>query len=708
LVTDGLLPVLGVAPALGRGFSRQDDSPGSPETVVLMYGYWQRKFGGDRGILGRALMIDGKQHQVIGVMPQHFHFFGQADDPAVLLPFQFDRNKTFLGNFSYSAIARLKPGVTIEQASSDVARMIPIVLHTFQGPPGFSVKLFEDAHLGPNIKPLKDYVVGDVGNVLWVLMGSIGLVLLIACANVANLVLVRVEGRRQELAIRSALGARWSRIAAELLVESLILGLLGSIIGLGLAYGGLRILLASAPKGLPRLNEIGIDGSVLLFTLGLALLASLLFGLIPIVKYAGSRLSTGLREGARGMSQSREQHRARSVLVVVQVALALVLLVCSGLMARTFVALTKVEPGFTDPAQLQIFSLSIPESEIKNDEQVPRVFEEIARKLSAVPGVSSVGLSTSMPMDGHNSFDPVFAQDHSYRPGELAPIRRFKYIAPGFLSTIGTPLVTGRDFTWTDIYNKAPVAMVSESMAREMWGSPSNALGKQVRVGSTDDWRQVVGIVGDVYDDGLNKEPSKSAYWPLLMSNFEGQKIRAPRNLSFALRTPRAGTESLMKDVRSAVWSVDPNLPLAGVRTEDYYYRASMARTSFTLLMLAIAAAMALLLGTVGIYGVIAYSVSQRTREIGIRMALGAQRSELTGLFVRHGLLLSAIGVAIGLVAAFASMRLLSSLLYKVSPVDLMTYTAVSLGLVVTAYLASYVPSRRAATVDPVEALRSE
>jgi putative ABC transport system permease protein len=708
LVTDGLLPVLGVPPALGRGFSHEDDSPGNPDTVILMYGYWQRKFGGDRGILGRNLIIDGKQHQVIGVMPQSFHFFGQADDPAVLVPFQFDRNKTFLGNFSYTAIARLKPEVAIEQASADVTRMLPIATRTFPPPPGFNMKMFEDARLGPNIKPLKDYVVGDVGNVLWVLMGSIGLVLLIACANVANLVLVRVEGRRQELAIRSALGARWSRIASELLVESLVLGLLGSIIGLGLAYGGLRVLLAAAPKGLPRLNEIGMDGSVLLFTLGLALLASLLFGSIPIVKYAGSRLSTGLREGARGMSQSREQHRARSVLVVVQVALALVLLVCSGLMARTFVALTKVEPGFTDPAELQIFSLSIPETEIKNDEQVPHVYEEIARKVSAVPGVSSVGISSNMPMDGRNNFDPVFAQDHTYRPGELAPIRRFKYIAPGFLSTIGTPLVAGRDFTWTDVYNKMPVGIVSENMAREMWGSPSNALGKQVRVGGTDDWRQIVGVVGNVYDDGLNKEPSQSAYWPILMSNFEGQKITARRYLAFALRTPRAGTENLMKDVRAAVWSVDPNLPLADVRTESYYYRTSMARTSFTLLMLAIASAMALLLGTVGIYGVIAYSVSQRTREIGIRMALGAQRSELTGLFVRHGLLLSAIGVAIGLIAAFASMRLLSSLLYKVSPVDLMTYSAVSVGLVLTAYLASYVPSRRAASVDPVEALRSE
>ncbi|MGE5324886.1 MAG: ABC transporter permease [Actinomycetota bacterium] len=707
-VTDGLLPVLGVAPALGRGFTRQDDSPGNPKTAILLYGYWQRKFGGNRSVLGQTIKIDGEQHQVIGVMPQSFHFFGQQDDPALLLPFQFDRNKIFLGNFSYEAIARLRPGVTIQQASTDVARMIPIVLHSFQAPPGFSLKMFEDARLAPSIKPLKEYVVGDIGSVLWVLMGSIALVLLIACANVANLVLVRVEGRRQELAILSALGARWRRIASELLVESVVLGLLGSVLGLGVAYGGLRILLAYAPKGLPRINDIGIDANVLLFTLGLAMLASLLFGCIPIFKYAGSRLGTGLREGARGMSQSREQHRARSSLVVVQVALALVLLICSGLMMRTFVALTRVEPGFTRPAEIQTFSLSIPETEVKDEESVPRTFEEIMRKVAAVPGVTAVGLSTGVPLDNNNSYDPVFAEDHSYRPGELAPIRRFKYISPGLLAAMGTPLAAGRDFTWTDVYNRQPVAMVSENMAREMWQSPQNALGKRIRVGSTDDWRQIIGVVSDVYYDGLNKEPSKTAYWPILLTNFEGQKVRAPRNLSFVLRTPRAGTESLMKDVRAAIWSVDPNLPLADVRTEEYYYRGSMARMSFTLLMLAIAGAMALLLGTVGIYGVIAYSVSQRTREIGIRMALGAQRNELTNLFVRHGLLLTGVGVAIGLVAAFASMRLLASLLYKVSPLDLVTYSTVSLGLIVTAFLASYLPSRRAARVDPVEALRGE
>jgi predicted permease len=433
-----------------------------------------------------------------------------------------------------------------------------------------------------------------------------------------------------------------------------------------------------------------------------------LFAVIPIFKYAGIRLATGLREGARGMSQGREQHRARSTLVVIQVALALVLLICSGLMARTFVALTRVQPGFNQPEQLQTFALSVPKAQIADEEGVVRRFEEIRNRVAAVPGVSSVGLSTSIPMDGNGSFDPIFAADKNYRPGEMAPIRRFKWVSPEFRATLGTPLVAGRDLTWIDIYNKTPVALISENMARQMWQSPSAALGKRIRVGTTDDWREIIGVVGDVHDDGLNQEPATSVYWPILMANFEGGKLQAPRTLSFALRTPRAGTESLMRDVRQAVWSVDPSLPLADVRTLEYYTRSSMARTSFTLLMLGVAGVMAVLLGTVGIYGVIAYSVSQRTREIGIRMALGAQRQEVTGLFVRHGLLLTGIGLVFGLVAAFLSMRFLSTLLFGVKPVDLFTYASVSVGLAATALLASYLPSRKAARVDPVEALRGE
>ncbi|HEX4606345.1 MAG TPA: ABC transporter permease [Candidatus Angelobacter sp.] len=706
-VTDAILPLLGATPALGRAFTHQDDSPGAADTAMLMYGYWQRKFGGKRDVEGKTITVDGKPRVIIGVLAQNFHFMDQ-EDPALLVPFQFDRSKTMLGEFSYPTIARLKPNVTIEQASADEARMLPIVGNSFPMPPGFSPKMYEEAHFEPNIKPLKNKVIGDVGNTLWVLMGSIGMVLLIACANVANLVLVRVEARRQELAICAALGARWSRIASELLFESVFLGLLGSLFGLGLAYAILRVLVAMAPKGLPRINEIGIDGPVLLFTFVVALLASVLLGCIPVFKYGGARLVTALREGARGLSQSRSQNRARSVLVVVQVALALVLLICSGLMARTFMALTRIQPGFEKPAEIQTFALNIPKTEIADDERVVRAYEEILHKVGAIPGVSSVGLASTIPMDGKNSIDPIFAQDRTYKPGEINALRRFKYISPGFLATMGTPLVAGRDLTWTDLYNKTPVALISDSLARELWQSPANALGKRFRSKTEDDWREVAGVVANVYDDGVNKEPSKSVYWPIMMGKYDSEPLYVERGLSVVLRSPAAGTETLMKNVRQSVWSVDPNLTFGNVRTVDYFYRGSMARTSFTLMMLGVASAIALLLGVVGIYGVIAYSVSQRRREIGIRMALGAQPNELTGLFVRQGMVLTGIGVVCGLIAAFATMRLLTSLLFGVSPLDVATYVAVSLALVVLSWLASYVPSRRSAVVDPVEALRGE
>jgi predicted permease len=708
-VTDGTLPLLGVKPALGRLFTRADDSPGSPDTVLLSYGYWHQKFGGASSAIGRSITVDGKSREIIGVLPQGFHFL-DFEDASLVIPFKWDRNKMKLGNFSYEALARLRPGVTMAQASADVARMLPIANRTFPAPDGFSVKLFEQARIAPNLRPLKQDVVGDVGKVLWVLMGSIAMVLLIACANVANLLLVRVEGRRQELAIRAALGAGWGRIAAQLLFESVILGLLGSVLGLALAYGALRILVAMAPTGIPRIHEIGIDVPVLLFTLALALFSSLLFGAIPVFKYAGAHLNTGLREGGRALSQSRQQHRARNVLVVVQVALALVLLIGSGLMIRTFRALMHTPPGFVGPDAVQTFRFYIPDTEIPDSqaERVIRAEQEIQNKLAAIPGVSSVSFSSAIPMDGYNSNDPVFAEDRTYAEGELPPIRRFKFVSPGFLATIGAPLVAGRDISWEDTYQRIPVALISENLAKEYWHDARNALGKRIRVGSTDDWREIVGVVANIYDNGVDSPAPTSVYWPVIMNHFEGQKENLRRGTAFVIRSPRAGSEAFLNELRQTVWSVDPNVPLANVHTLGYFYTRSMARTSFTLVMLGVAGGMALLLGIVGIYGVIAYSVSQRTREIGIRMALGAQRQTLTGMFVRQGLLLTGIGVVCGLVAAFASMRLMSSLLFKVSAVDPITYGAMTLGVVGVAYLACYLPSRRAATVDPVEALRAE
>ena len=400
MVTDGTLPILGIQPVRGRWFARNDDLPGSPGTVMLTYGYWQRKFGGDSSVLGRRILIDGEAREVIGVMPQRFQFMNR--NVALIMPLQLDRGKTFVGNFSYTGIARLKPGATLAQANADVARMLPMMSRKFPMAPGISLKMLEEAHFSPNLRPLKKDVVGDIGNVLWVLMGTIGAVLLIACANVANLLLVRAEGRQHELAIRSALGAGKMRIARELLLESVTLGLLGGVLGVGLAYAALRLLVAMGPSQLPRLDEISIDPIVLLFTFGVSLVAGVLFGLIPVFKYAGPRLESALRQGGRTSSDGRERHRARSTLVVVQVSLALVLLISSGLMIRTVRALKQVQPGFTEPDQLLTLHVSIPDAAVPKPDQVVRTYNDMLEKVAAVPGVTSVSLTNSVTMDGYN------------------------------------------------------------------------------------------------------------------------------------------------------------------------------------------------------------------------------------------------------------------------------------------------------------------
>jgi predicted permease len=460
---------------------------------------------------------------------------------------------------------------------------------------------------------------------------------------------------------------------------------------------------------LPRLHEISVDGNVMLFTLAVSLVASLLFGSVPVFKYAGASFGIGLRAGGRGMSESRERQRARGVLVIVQVALALVLLVSSGLMIRTFYALTSVNPGFVaPPAEVQTFGIAMRDDQPPDPERVVRIEEEILRKLEAIPSISSVGLSTNVPMDGSVRVGPVFANDSAFVSGQI-PSCRFGFVAPGFFKTLGTPLLAGRDFTWSDIYNKVPLAIVSEKLARASWRDPASAIGKHVRASQQDEWREVVGVVGDMRQDGMDKEAPTSVYWPILVDRFQGNsEVVAQRNVTFALRSPRAGAESLMNEVRQAVWSVAPNLPLAEVRTLNDYYTRSMARTSFTLVMLAVAGGMALLLGIVGLYGVIAYSVSQRRQEIGIRIALGAQTYDVLKLILKQGMWLIAMGLVLGLGAALAVTRLMESLLFGVSATDAVTFAAVTFLLLLVALLACWIPAQRATKVDPMIALRSE
>jgi len=709
-VTYGVLDTLGIKPLLGRGFSQTDDTPGSPETVMLTYGYWQRRFGSDTSIVGRTLTIDSKPRTVIGVMPEAFRF---QRDPELILPQRLERSTQFLGGFGYQGIARLKPGVTIEHANADVARLLGVWLNAWPPNPGIDRAVFQNARVGPTLQPLKQDVVGDISTALWVVMGTLGLLLLIACANVANLLLVRAESRQQELAIRAALGAGRGRIAREMLVESITLGVLGGTLGLGLAYAALRILVVRGPDTLPRLNEIGIDPLVLSFAFGVSLLSGVLFGVIPIVKYAGPGIATALRGIGRTFSHDRERHRARHILVVVQVALALVLLIGSGLMIRTFQHLRSVQPGFTRPEEIQILHSMIPMAIAKEPERVMRMQHEILDKLAAIPGVTSVGFGSRAPLESFLGVagNPIDAEDKTFAKGRVPPLRQIRRIAPGYFKTMGTRVVAGRDFSWTDLYDGRRVAIVSENLAREWWGDPGAALGKRIReVGAADPWREIVGVVENVYDDGVHVKPPEFAYWPALMDRYiwgddNGFVVSAGM---FAIRSSRTGTEGFLAEAQQAIWSVNGRQPVFLVTTLKALYDQSMARTSFTLVMLAIAGGMGLVLGIVGIYGVIAYVVSQRIREIGIRTALGAQPAGLLRMFVRHGLRLVGTGAALGLVAAAGLTRLMSSLLFGVTALDPVTYTSVSALLIAAGVLASYLPARRAIAVDPIQALRTD
>ena len=705
-VTDGTLSLLRVNPILGRHFTADDDSPRTPERVLLSHAYWERKFGSDRAVVGKSVVVDGKPREIIGVLPEAFRFLDR--NPQLVLPFRFNRSELHAANFSYRGVARLKPGTTLQQANADVARLIPVIPDRFPMPPGFTRKMFDDVKMGPNVRPLAVDVVGDVGRVLWVLLGTVGLVLLIACANVANLFLVRAEARQQELAIHAALGAGSLRIAWELLSESLTLALAGGLAGLGLAYAGIRALVANAPEGLPRSAEIGIDPLVLAFTLGISLLAGLLFGLLPVLKLATPHLASALKEGGRLSSAGRERHRARNGLVVAEIALAVVLLVASGLMIRTFQAMRQVDPGFTRPEEVLTLRVSIPESIVADDEQAIRALEQIARKVEQIPGVRSVGVSNSITMDGYDSNDPIFIEDFPPPADKIPPLRRFKWTAQNYFQTMGNPIVAGREMTWADVYSRASVVLISDNFAREYWKEPSAAIGKRIRQTPNTPWRTIIGVVGNERDNGITSPAASIIYWPLLINDYYRGKPYAQRNVAFAVRTDRAESPTLLKEIQQAVWAVNGNLPVANVRTLDQIRAGSMAQTSFALVMLGIAAAVALLLGVVGIYGVIAYVAQQRTKEIGIRMALGAASHDVSRLFVRHGIVLAGIGIVCGMGAAALMTRAMSALLFGVSAYDPLTYAAVALALGATALLASYLPARRASRIDPADALRWE
>ncbi len=704
LITDGVLQALGVPPITGRELTAADQVPNGPKNVMLAYGYWQRRFGGERTVVGHTIVIDSQARTIVGVMPRGFRVVDQDFD--ILVPFAFVRNQQTLAGFGLQGIGRLKPGVTIAQANADITRTIPIWMDSFSNGPGSDSHWYVKWKITPDFHSLKQEVVGNVGSVLWVVMGTIGLVLLIACVNVANLLLVRAEARQGELSIRAALGAGRGRIARELLLESVLLGLIGGVLGIAVAAAGLGLLVSIGPSNLPRLNEISLDAGSLLFTLVLSVVSGLFFGSIPAWKYSRRQASVSLG-ATRTVSASRERHRSRNILVILQVAIALVLLVCAVLMIRTFKQLLAVDPGFSDPSHLQTLRVAIPGSSVADSHMLVRIENNIADKLASVPGVTSVGFAQVAPMDGiRHGWDHIYVEGTTYTGDP--PIRFYNYISPDYFHALGTRIVAGRDFIWNEIYGMQPKVIISENMAKEEWGSAAAAIGKRI-MSYRPYLYEVIGVVQDVHYNGVDEKAPAIVYWPLIRGNpWPGSSVYTPGSVTFVVRSSRAGTQAFLNEVQQAVWSVNADLPVASPHTMQEIYSKSMARTSFTFVMLGIAAAMALALGIIGIYGVISYAVSQRTREIGIRLALGAQKHELRWMFVRSALALAGVGIVIGLGAAAAVARLMRTLLFGVSPLDPLSFAAVPLILAVAAAVASFLPACRVAAVNPVDAMKVE
>lgn len=702
-----LFPTLGVSPALGRLFTEADDQPDAPETALISDGFWRSRFAADPNVVGSTLRIDGIPHTVIGVLPPDFDMPGSV--PSVVRAIRLPREGRFRG-YSYDVIGRLAPGVTVAQAVADLDRMIPIAAERYGGPTAGEL---EAVGFAANVRPLKEDYVGDMAGTLWILMGSVLIVLFIAWANATNLALVRVENRLREVAVRSALGARGGQLLRHFLLESLVLGALGGLLGIALAVAGVRTLLALGPDTIPRLSEIAVDAPVLAVAAGLALATGLVLALLPILRVRSRKLLPSMDEGGRGGVGSARQHRSRNALVVAQVSLALVLLVASGLMLRSFGALLDVDPGFADAEQVVTFRVTTSESEIPDAAGAARTYEELAARFAEIGGVESVGVASSLTMEGLAYSEGVQLEDEPRRPDEEPIHVRSKRVGGGYFETMRIPVVAGRPIEWTDVRAGAPVVVVTQSFAEQHWGDAESALGRRIAGGLVEssafpsltrgpEWQQVVGVVGNVHDDGVDRAATDVAYWPMPSSG-----LFVSREMSFAVRTSRSSPTVLFPDIRAAVAEVNPNLPISAEGTLDGLLAASMARTTFALLTLLIAGGVALMLGLVGLYGVVSYVVSRRTREIGVRIALGADRGDVSGMVAKEGAMLAGVGITVGLAGALGLTRLMGSLLFGVEPTDPMTFAAVAALLMSVSIVASYLPARRAARTDPVEALRS-
>jgi putative ABC transport system permease protein len=562
-VTQGLVPALGVRPALGRGFTFEDTQSGSPRTTILDYEYWQRRYGGDPDVIGRTVVITDIPREIIGVMPEGFRVM---DEPAAFYhPDRYTRSELTLTQFTYRSIARLRDGVTPDQALADMERLIPVATERYPG--GMTLEMVREIGGAPVLHPLKDDLVGNVGSVLWVVLGGVGIILLVACANVANLLLVQSEAQERAVAVQSALGSSRGRLVLRFLSESVALGVLGGVVGVGLAAGGLRLLRALGPADLPRLLEIDLDGGVLLFAFLVSVAAGVVLGLIPLLRSWRLDLSASLKEGGRGSGAGGPRSTARNALAVAQLAMATILLVGSGLMIRTFVSLHRIDPGFSAPERVLTFTATATSANVPEDTDVVGAHEALVDRLANLPGVEAVGITSSVPMDHRGGFDPIYIEDFPLPEGQQAPIKRFKWIGGGYHEAVGNPVVAGRAITWTDIRDMARMVMVTEGFARQVWGDPARAVGRRISTGyGPGDWREIVGVVGDVRDDGMDQDPVDIVYWPMMMRGFwaelgGSEALFVQRSMTYVVRSSRVGTTGFLNEVRTPSGPASPGCP---------------------------------------------------------------------------------------------------------------------------------------------------
>lgn len=707
LVSSTLFSVLGIVPEQGRSFVEADNEPGAESVVILGHGLWGRRFGGDPGILNSTVLIDGEAHRVIGIMPTGFSL--PVSDSELWTALEINPAEATTGSYQWFSVGRLRPGESAGSAQRDLDRLRGRLPEAYPGD-FLTEQMMETAQMQAIVHPLIEDVIGDenLERSLWILLGTVFFVLLIACTNVASLFLVRAQSRHREVALRVALGAGRMTLARFFLSESLILALAGGVLGLLLAFAATRTLVLLGPDSIPRLEAIGIDGTVLAFTLAISLLAGLLFGSFPILRYARANIVMALKEGGRGGSEGRERHRGRKLLVLSQLAMAFVLVAGAGLMTRSFQKVREVDPGFEAEGMLT-FRVSLPNAEYDSRASIGGFYGQLIERLEGLPGVHQVGAGTKIPLrdSGHN-MNIVSIADHPVDPGDLPPVSNTQYVTTGFLETLGVPLLEGRTFDRTDHFSNTRAVVVNRPFAKRHWPGES-AVGKRVHPSLAEDepaWFHVVGVVGGVRDYTMPEEPGPIIYYPVTALE-EAEDTFWPLTMSLVLRTD-AQPSTLAPLVRAEVRALDPNLPITDVLTMEEVVSESTSQLGFAMLLLAVAAAIALLLAAIGIYGVMSYDVTRRTQEIGVRMALGAPSAAVSGMVVRQGATIAGIGLAVGLAGAFGLTRLMRGLLFGVSPMDPATLGLVLLALFGVALLASYLPARRAASVDPLVALHSE